>query len=1219
MRRNRLALLVAASALAAGLPLAVGAQGGEQALPASIPRAEAGVCIRPDARQNVERCPEGAPPPNKRAGASAPNVTSHFRETKRLEEERGAGITGPGIELDAATRRNREAMQARALDLLQREVQVLERLVGRTRADDPRGADYLLRLAETYFEMQTFANTQARSLDQPIFEARQSKNAGRMQELQRQQQQAEEQVQRFRQSAIEQYARLVRDYPNYRDMDQVLFSLAFGLEEQRQHDRARQVYHRLIKGYPQSRFIPHAYLSFAEFYFGDGDMRAAQQFYNKVTEIPPDRNPVYGYALYKQAWALYNQEDFRGALTQFVRVVEFATQNPDARDASNLARQARRELVLPYSRVGRPNQALEFFRRYATDENQAVEMLEALADLYFDTGNWAQTIEVYHRLIAERPQGDRVCYYQSRVTNAVISSRPKDAQVLEVRRLVDLYTNFTQAQHPQEAINECKQATASVLVYLATAWHREAIGTEESPGTNDRNTMRAAAALYRLVVERFPDMEQMEFPDIDRRDWPTQYRIAYFYAELLWRMEDWTACGPAFDRVVELNPQGEFTQDAAYAAVLCYNNLYQQEYQARERQTRETPAQGRTAQSGRRGRRTEEAAPAANPVQQYAPRDLNQTENGMLNAFTRFVCYVQNSEELPTIKYRRARIFYESNRYEEAAVLFRDIAWNHRDSELAEYAANLYLDSLNILGTQWQRTQCINDIRDSIDPLAGFYCSNQSQRDSHPELCQVLDQLRCDTLRLQAEAAQRERRFRDAATIYVGIAREHRECGRLDEVLYNAALNYEAARLLGRAIRARTILIQNFPNSEWSRRALYLIGANFHALAFYSQAADYYERFARQFPGEDGSNCTAEQRSSNTCPIAHEALQNAVFFRLGLGQEAEALEDARLFERNYRTRMPQETSQVVFSLGTIYETAGNWNQVFNHYRNWQRTYGRRALPHELIRAYVLMGRAQWQLENRDDARPHFEAATREWQNGAPQRIADMEGATDEQRARYLALAKEATSEALFYLAESEYAAFRAIRFPRFSGGRSLDRVQRWAERDFAQWLVQKREALVRAEQAYNTIAQLQVPQWEIAAAARVGEMYRSFMDQIREAPIPEEIENDEELYVIYVGALEDAARPLQEQAMSKFEFCLTTATRVRWFNQYSQQCEQELNRLDAVRFPMAAELRGEATYIQRQVAPPGAVTLQSERDAELGAAESAEDNSIPASSSGGTQ
>ncbi len=52
----------------------------------------------------------------------------------------------------------------------------------------------------------------------------------------------------------------------------------------------------------------------------------------------------------------------------------------------------------------------------------------------------------------------------------------------------------------------------------------------------------------------------------------------------------------------------------------------------------------------------------------------------MLNAFQRYVCFVNNSDDLPQIKYRRARIYYEANHFEQAAVLFKDIAWNHRDS-----------------------------------------------------------------------------------------------------------------------------------------------------------------------------------------------------------------------------------------------------------------------------------------------------------------------------------------------------------------------------------------------------------------------------------------------------------------------------------------------------------------------------------------------------------
>jgi len=235
MRPKRLAIVLAASAIAGGLPFVVGAQPARQqaaaqeaAQPAStlaegIPRAGQGVCISPEARQNVEHCPSGAPAASKRAGARVTGpgteATSHFQQAKRREQEKRDVQTGPSIEIDAATRANRETIQVRALELLQREVQVLERLVGRTQASDPRGADYLLRLAETYFELQQVFNTNIHSLDQPIFEAQQSKNAGRVQELQRQQQQAQQQLDHFREEAIRTYARLVRDYPNYRRMD----------------------------------------------------------------------------------------------------------------------------------------------------------------------------------------------------------------------------------------------------------------------------------------------------------------------------------------------------------------------------------------------------------------------------------------------------------------------------------------------------------------------------------------------------------------------------------------------------------------------------------------------------------------------------------------------------------------------------------------------------------------------------------------------------------------------------------------------------------------------------------------------------------------------------------------------------------------------------------------------------------------------------------------
>lgn len=1177
-----------------------GQEDGEAAEAAETPAASSGgQCISPEAVRAVEECPSNAPrAAAKSLPADAP--TERFRgPTKREDETEPTGPTGPSVELDLATRLNRDELEARQWELLVRESQLLSRLVENTRPSNAQRPDILLRLAETYFEMQVVKNREVRGFDEPIYQARQDRNANRVRELQRQQQQAQQELDQYRSEAIRAYAVLLNDHPTYDRKDEVLFSLAFALEEMRQFQRARSVYYRLIQEHPNSKFVPHAWLAFAEYYFQEGSMREAMQFYEKVTQFPPSENPVYGYALYKSAWALYNLDDFRGALQKFTEVIEFARQNPDARDADNLARQSRRELVLPYAMVGTPSRALEFFRRYASDEDQAVEMFESLGELYYDTGQWPETIEVYQKLMAERSRSDQVCYWQSRVTNAIVSSKPKPEQVEETERMVRLYELFSSQDHSAESKTQCKQLTASLLFELATSWHREAIGTESQPGTNDQNTMALASQLYQVAIEKFPDMEQLEFPELDRRDWPTVYKVKYYYAELLWKMENWEKCGPAFDSVVEQNPGGEYTTDAAYAAVLCYNNLYQQRFAASDRLTPEQRRERRARRGrGRRGRDEPEEP-------QFQAREFSELEEGMLNAYKRYVCFIPDSEELPTIKYRRARIYYEANHYEEAATLFKDIAYNHPESELAEYAANLYLDSLNVLGTKIEepRTACVDGIADSIQPLRTRYCDTESKQLQYQTLCPVLTVLRCNIKRKQSEIASDERRHQDAIGIIKDILRDD-ECMALgdvdgdgvddfkpDELLWNLAIQYEAARLIGPSIRIRQALVERYPESTLAKKAIYLIGANYHALALYSQAADWYEQFARRFPGEDGSDCSEADIENNLCPIAHEALQTAILFRIGLGDIEQARDDGRLFERNYKRRRPQDTATVAYSLCAIYDQEESWNNVFQCYRGFLRSFSRSALPHQVMHANVSLGKAFWNTDEKDKSERYFKEAWGMWEGGAGEAIQALEGVDDNTKARYVLEAKTSAAEALFYLAEYKYFEFRRVRFPNYRGGRSMQRMQRWVEREFVPWMAEKGEALATAQAEYEKIATLQVPQWEIAAAARIGEMYRNFMSQIEEAPVPEEIENDVELMDIYNDTMEQRLRPLREQAIDKFAFCLITSTRVRWFNEFSQQCEQELNQLAPQDYPLAAELRGRPDLAQQQMAPPGPAEL----------------------------
>ena len=51
----------------------------------------------------------------------------------------------------------------------------------------------------------------------------------------------------------------------------------------------------------------------------------------------------------------------------------------------------------------------------------------------------------------------------------------------------------------------------------------------------------------------------------------------------------------------------------------------------------------------------------------------------MIAAFDTYIKYVPDSPELPNIKYRKARIYYEYNHFDEAIPLFKDIAEHHHD------------------------------------------------------------------------------------------------------------------------------------------------------------------------------------------------------------------------------------------------------------------------------------------------------------------------------------------------------------------------------------------------------------------------------------------------------------------------------------------------------------------------------------------------------------
>jgi len=218
--------------------------------------------------------------------------------------------TGPTLSVDQF----REQKTGEIQKLVDAQISKMRRLIQVTQDDDPQKPDFMFRLGELYAEKQRYNFNQARALDQKIYDLPPNQRGS----LQSQQKTYEAQEQKWLLEAVKAYIGATK-FKKYERMDEVLFRLAYLLTSVKKEDQAREFFFRLIKDYPNSKYIPDAYLSFAEFYFDKGEMDKALSFYEKVEQFP--KSSVYPYAVYKKGWCYVNQGDYKTALETFVGVV----------------------------------------------------------------------------------------------------------------------------------------------------------------------------------------------------------------------------------------------------------------------------------------------------------------------------------------------------------------------------------------------------------------------------------------------------------------------------------------------------------------------------------------------------------------------------------------------------------------------------------------------------------------------------------------------------------------------------------------------------------------------------------------------------------------------------------------------------------------------------------------------------------------------------------
>ncbi|MFT7621048.1 MAG: tetratricopeptide (TPR) repeat protein, partial [Myxococcota bacterium] len=500
-----------------------------------------------------------------------------------------------------------------------------------------------------------------------------------------------------------------------------------------------------------------------------------------------------------------------------------------------------------------------------------------------------------------------------------------------------------------------------------------------------------------------------------------------------------------------------------------------------------------------------------------------------------------DAEDIAEAKFAAAKIYYDYNHFDKAIPLFQDLYDNHKDFAAMQDAARLMLSVFNV-------TSDIDNLNKSAEQFSKDPAV--AQGDLGVKITEILDQRDFNVCRKM----EFEKKYEDAGNCFMKYFQDFPQSKYGDVALNNAAVMYKDAKLIEKALIASEQLYNERSGSPMAPRALYNIGNIYRAIAVYSEAAYYFELYAKNHAKHDPK-------------LLRKALARAATYRVAMGQYDQAVANYATYYKNFSDEKNSE--QVFFEIGDVYFEDKNWRAVTKHFKRYLKNYGKKkdANQGNIMAAHSKMGQAFWNSKKKKPALKEFAIALEIFERLRAE--AKEAGQDLEIEAR----AVDAVASAKFYEGEVVLADMKAIKL-------------KLPQKVFTERLGKKINLIAEATKRMQEVAAFGRPQWEIAAFNRIGQAYQNLADAIENAPLPKRM--DEEARYMLQEEFQKKANAVRAKAIEAYRICLDRAIKNEWFNEFSENAEKNLAKLD-LQYKFTREIRPTPTFYRANATPPSKV------------------------------
>ncbi len=913
-------------------------------------------------------------------------------------------------------------------------------------------------------------------------------------------------------ASIQLYQRMLAQWPNYRFIDAVFYLLGYCDEQQGDQSGADAAFAELIHRFPRSRFVPEAWLRQGEYYFdavtGDPQvaLRRAAEAYLHVLQFPDQ--PLYDKAIYKLGWTYYRLDDYDKAVDAFVRLLDYYAAKHEGRGGGDMQNEALQYTAICFAddKWGGIAKAADWFRRIGGRPYER-DVYKRLGDVLYDETHNQDAVAAYKLAIARAPLAPDAPQIQAKIILAYARDRAFDKQTAERDRLVRDYgqgSAWYRANHDNlDALASAREMTERALRDAAVYHIEQAIAYRKDGKVDLAFTeYKTAADAFGQYLERYPHTKDV-------------YDLTYYYADALYNSLQLPLAAKEYEAVRDMTIDNKYRREAAHDAVLSYENEIEREQQTGQLQPR--PVLKSTDRNG--------VVPKPEPLPPIY-RSLVRASDAFMNLFP--------ADDLaPAVAYKAAEDFYVFNEFDEARCRFHDLIARWPRSDVAQYAANLTIESY-LATNDWEH---VTSATTALLQASGGVVQKGS------ELEKTLVKFQLAGIFKLAQQSMDAGHYEKAAKLFLELVQKNPQHEFADKALNNAAVCYEKTRRFDSALKIYERIVQEYPKSSLADQALFRVASDAEQSYDFDKAVNRYLLLVDRYPN-------SKNRPS--------ALYDAARLLEGLQRYPEA---ARAYRR-YAELFPNEPDapQNLFRAALVFEKMKDWGGAIKAFQEFDKKFDHDRTQAELVvQARLKMAQDYGQLHN-DRGRLAMlkeTVATYDRLHLGPDKV----------------MAADAAAEAAFDLLEEQFAAYDRLKI---HGSRKV----------LANSFKEKAADAKRLREAYLGLVRFKRPEWILAAFYRKANVLEHFANSIYDAPVPPEIKRyGDEAIALYQDQLAQKATALETQAVDDYVKTLDEARRLHIVNRWTKKTLESLNHYRPKEYPLLKEARQELAFDVLSPAP----------------------------------